>query len=100
MHCKANVASTVLNICRMSAKILFKTVFFMAVLLLLLLMGMHNRSPVDFSLPPVLKQTFQQPAALMYFAFFGVGMLSGAVITSGAGRRKSLPPIPGRPEVK
>ena len=85
---------------RMSAKILFKTVFFMGVLLLLLLMGMHNRSSVDFSLPPVLKQTLQQPAALMYFAFFGVGVLTGAVITMGGGRRKALPPIPGRPEVK
>ena len=84
----------------MNAKILFKTVFFMGVLLLLLLMGMHNRSPVDFSLPPVLKQTFQQPAALMYFAFFGVGVLTGAVITAGGGRRKQLPPIPGKAEAK
>lgn len=84
----------------MNAKILFKTVFFMGVLLLLLLIGMHNRTPVDFSLPPVLKQTLQQPAALMYFAFFGVGMLTGAVVTMGGGRRKTLPPIPGKPEVK
>ena len=84
----------------MSAKILVKTVFFMAVLLLLLLMGMHNRSPVDFSLPPVLKQTFQQPAALMYFAFFGVGVLTGAVITGGSGKRKPVFPPAGKPEIK
>jgi uncharacterized integral membrane protein len=87
------VAFAVLVFRRM--KILFKTVFTMAVLLLLVLMGMHNRSPVDFSLPPVLKQTLQQPAALMYFAFFGVGVLTGLVVTAGGGRRKSLPPIPG-----
>jgi uncharacterized integral membrane protein len=84
----------------MNAKILFKTVFFMAVLLVLLLMGMHNRAPVDFSLPPVLKQTFQQPAALMYFAFFGMGVLTGAIITIGGGRRKAGGPIPGKPELK
>ena len=85
----------------MSAKILVKTVFFMAVLLLLLLMGMHNRGPVDFSLPPVMKQTFQQPAALMYFAFFGVGVLTGAVITAGSGKRKQgFPAGPGKPEIK
>jgi len=84
----------------MSAKILIKTVFFMAVLLLLLLMGMHNRSPVDFSLPPVMKQTFQQPAALMYFAFFGVGVLTGAVITGSGKRKQGFPAGPGKPEVK
>lgn len=78
-------------------KILFKTVFTMGVLLLLVLMGMHNRAPVDFTLPPVLKQTLQQPAALMYFAFFGVGVLFGLVMTAGGSRRKSLPPIPGSP---
>lgn len=83
----------------MNAKTLVKTVFFMAVLLLLLLMGMHNRSPVDFSLPPVLKQTFQQPAALMYFAFFGVGVLTGIVVTPG-GSRRSAPPLSGKPETK
>ena len=94
------VALAVLVVWRMNAKILFKTVFTMGVLLLLLLMGMHNRTPVDFSLPPVLKQTLQQPAALMYFAFFGVGVLTGAVIIGGGGRRKTLPPIPGKPEMK
>lgn len=83
----------------MNAKTLIKSVFFMAVLLLLLLMGMHNRTPVDFSLPPVLKQTFQQPAALMYFAFFGVGVLTGIVVTPG-GSRRSAPPVPAKPETK
>jgi uncharacterized integral membrane protein len=73
---------------------IIKIVFTMAVLGLLVLMGLHNRAPVDFSLPPVLKQTFQQPAALMYFAFFGIGVLTGAVVTAGGGRRR-LPPIPG-----
>jgi uncharacterized integral membrane protein len=83
-------------LCSLSArmKTLLKIVFVMAVLGLLLLMGLHNRTPVDFSLPPVLKQTFQQPAALMYFAFFVIGVLTGAVITAGGGRRQ-LPPIPG-----
>ena len=83
----------------MNAKILFKLVFSMAVLLLLLLMGMHNRAVVDFSLPPLLKQTLQQPAALMYFAFFGVGLLTGAVITAGSGKRNQAQ-LQGKPEIK
>jgi uncharacterized integral membrane protein len=71
----------------MNTKLLLKTVFFIAVLLLLVLMGMHNRGTVDFTLPPILKQHVQQPAALMYYAFFAVGVLTGTIMTAGVGRK-------------
>lgn len=71
----------------MNAKLLLKTLFFILVLLLLVLMGMHNRGTVDFTLPPVLQQVIKQPAALMYFAFFAVGVLTGTVMTAGTGRK-------------
>ena len=70
----------------MNAKLLLKTLFFILVLLLLVLMGMHNRGAVDFTLPPLLQQVIRQPAALMYFAFFAVGVLTGTVLTAGTGR--------------
>lgn len=57
-----------------------KIVFGMVVLLLLVLMGVHNRGVVDFNLPPLMSSVVQQPAALMYFAFFAVGVLTGAVL--------------------
>jgi hypothetical protein len=47
------------------------------------LMGMYNLAPIGFTLPPLLKDTIHQPAALMYFAFFAVGLLSGTVLTAG-----------------
>lgn len=65
-----------------------KTIFFMAVLLLLVAMGVNNRRTVDFSLPPVLQQEVRQPAALMYFAFFAVGVVTGTVAALG-GRKPS-----------
>jgi uncharacterized integral membrane protein len=71
----------------MNAKLLLKTLFLMIVLLLLVLMGMHNRGAVDFTLPPLLDKVVRQPAALMYFAFFAVGVLTGTVMTAGAGRK-------------
>jgi uncharacterized integral membrane protein len=71
----------------MNAKLLLKTLFLIIVLLLLVLMGMHNRSTVDFTLPPLLKGHFRQPAALMYFAFFAVGVLTGTVLTAGTGKK-------------
>ena len=65
----------------MNVKTLFKTVFSTAVLVLLLLMGWHNRTPIDFNLLPMSNQNFHGPIALMCFAFFGVGVLTGLVIS-------------------
>lgn len=70
----------------MNTKLLLKTLFFILILLLLVLMGMHNRGSVDFTLPPLLKEVIKQPAALMYFAFFAVGVLTGTVMTAGLGK--------------
>ena len=70
----------------MNARLLLKTLFFILILLLLVLMGMHNRGAVDFTLPPVLNEVIKQPAALMYFAFFAVGVLTGTIMTAGTGK--------------
>ncbi len=69
----------------MNARLLLKTIFMIIVLLLLVLMGMHNRGYINFSLPPLLKSSISQPAAIMYFGFFAVGVLTGTVLTAGGG---------------
>lgn len=71
----------------MNARLLFKTVFLIVVALLLVLMGMKNQDEVTLALPPLLAKVLRQPAAIMYVGFFGVGFLSGAVLTAGG--RKS-----------
>ena len=71
----------------MNAKLLLKTIFVILILLLLVLMGMNNRSTVDFTLPPLVDKVIKQPAALMYFAFFAVGVLTGTIMTAGGGKR-------------
>jgi uncharacterized integral membrane protein len=71
----------------MNAKLLFKTIFIIIVLLLLVLMGMSNRESVNFSLPSPIKTKISQPAALMYFGFFAVGLLTGVILTAGGGGR-------------
>jgi hypothetical protein len=68
----------------MDSKLLFKTLFLMVVLLLLVLMGLHNREIISFTLPPLLQQKVKQPAAIMFFAFFAVGVLTGTVLTAGS----------------
>lgn len=71
----------------MNTKLLFKTIFALIVLLLLVLMGMNNKSLVDFALPPLLPKPVKLQAALMYFAFFAIGVLSGTVLTAGMGKK-------------
>ena len=71
----------------MNAKLLLKMLFILLVALLLVLMGMNNQRRVDFTLPPILNQVIQQPAALMYLAFFAVGLLTGTILTAGGGRK-------------
>ena len=70
----------------MHAKLILKTLFTIAVLLLLVIMGMNNRQSVELSMPPVLPQVQKQPAAIMYFAFFALGLLTGTVLTAGGKR--------------
>lgn len=68
----------------MNAKLLLKTVFLIAILLLLVIMGMGNRQTVELRMPPLVSQVQRFPAALMYFGFFAIGFLSGTVLTAGS----------------
>src|SRR4051794_51630 len=72
---------------RMNFKLLFKTLLILAVLALLVLMGMHNQEKVTLTLPPVLPKVLKQPAAIMYFGFFGVGFLVGTIMMAGSSKR-------------
>ena len=71
-------------------KLILKTIFLVAVLLLLVIMGMNNRQTVELTMTPLLPKTQKQPAALMYFGFFGIGLLTGTILTAGRkGKSKS-----------
>jgi uncharacterized integral membrane protein len=67
----------------MNFKLIFKTLLTIALLALLVIMGMNNRQTASLSLPPILPTKQTQPAAIMYFAFFGVGFLSGTLLMAG-----------------
>jgi uncharacterized integral membrane protein len=67
----------------MNIKLLLRTIFLVLILLLLVVMGMNNRQTVSLSMPPILSKVQKMPAAIMYFAFFAVGVLSGTLLTAG-----------------
>ena len=73
----------------MKAMMLIKTAVVTVIFLLLVLMGLHNRATVDFNLPPLLTSQVEQPAALMYFAFFAVGLMTGAILCAGGPKEKN-----------
>ena len=73
----------------MNPKLLLKTIFIIAILSLLVIMGMYNQQNVDLSMPPLLHKTQKAPAALMYFGFFAVGVLTGTIMIAGSGKRGS-----------
>jgi uncharacterized integral membrane protein len=64
-------------------KLIFKTLLIIALLALLVIMGLNNHQTVDLRMPPILPNTQRQPAAIMYFAFFGIGFLSGTLLMAG-----------------
>ena len=68
----------------MNAKLFLKTIFLIVVLLFLVLMGMENRGMVEFALKPLLPNKVTLPSALMYFAFFAIGVLTGTILTAGS----------------
>ena len=72
----------------MNTKLLLKTVFAMIVVLLLVMIGMNNRSSIAFSLPPLIG-TIKQPAAIMYVGFFAFGFIVATVMTAGGGKKSS-----------
>ena len=72
----------------MNVKILFKAIFLLIVLLLLVLMGMNNSETVNFKLPPLVTRVTQK-SAIMYYAFFAVGFLTGTIIMAGGGKKGS-----------
>jgi len=58
-----------------------RVLFILAVLLFMVIMGMSNRETVNFEL--VNREIGALPAAILYFIFFGVGLVSGAVLAVG-----------------
>jgi uncharacterized integral membrane protein len=82
----------------MNAKLIFKTLFFLLMLLLLVMMGIHNKGSVSFALPPFLRNPISQPAAIMYFAFFAAGFLTSTVLSAGgkSGGGASRPAKPSK----
>ena len=79
----------------MNPKLIFKAIFLLVVLLLLVMMGVSNGDTVTFRLPPLISK-FTQKSAIMYFAFFAVGFLTATVMMAGGGKKGSSSAKPAK----
>ena len=68
---------------------IIKLVFAVVIVALLVMTSLNNSGQVDFNFPPLLTQGVKQPAALMYFGFFAIGLVSGAIFSIGRKQKKS-----------
>jgi uncharacterized integral membrane protein len=76
----------------MNPKLILKTLFMIAILSLLVIMGANNPQNVSLSMKPLPIKTQSYPAYFMYFGFFAIGVLTGTVLTAGkrgGGKSKS-----------
>jgi hypothetical protein len=72
----------------MNYKLIFKTLFIIAILSLLVIMGLNNPQTIDLRMTQIYAQTIKGPAALIFFGFFGIGFLAGTIIMVGGGGGK------------
>ncbi|HEU5080239.1 MAG TPA: hypothetical protein VFT72_13590 [Opitutaceae bacterium] len=72
----------------MNAKILLRTVVFLLLLFVILYIGMSNPQKIDFYFPMLLERRITQPAAVLYFAMFAIGVIAGMMLHSGGGGGK------------
>ena len=77
----------------MSIKLLLRILVFLALLFVILYVGMTNPKEIDFYFPLVSPKPnapiLHQPAALIYFGIFAIGVLAGAMFNAGGGKKSS-----------
>lgn len=77
----------------MNIKLIFRGLFALLLLFVVLYLGMNNRHSVDFSFPILPGKKISQPAAFVFFAVFAAGVIAGLLMRGDgdAGGKTSTP---------
>ena len=70
----------------MNFKVLLRSLVFLLVLFVVLYAGINNTREIEFSFPLAAPKSIREPAALIFFALFAVGVLGGTMLTAGSGK--------------
>ena len=66
----------------MNFKLLFRGFVILLLLFVVLYVGMTNTHPIDFFFPLLLEKKISQPAALIYFGLFAIGVVTGMMLNA------------------
>ena len=75
----------------MSFKAILKTIWFLALLFVVLYVGVNNLDPINFNFPiagTTNKTPIHQPAAYIFFGLFAIGVFAGMALHTGGGKKK------------
>ena len=75
----------------MSFKAILKTIWFLALLFVVLYVGVNNLDPINFNFPvagTTKNAPIRQPAAFIFFGLFAIGVFAGMVLHTGGGGKK------------
>ncbi len=73
----------------MTAKLFFRAVVVLVLLFVILYVGLSNPHKIDFYFPILLEKKVTQPAAILFFAMFAIGLIAGMMLHGDGGSRKS-----------
>ncbi len=65
-----------------------RTTLFLVILFAVLYVGMTNTAAIKFNFPLLYDKPVTQPAALVFFAIFAVGVFAGTLFNLGGGGGK------------
>lgn len=70
----------------MNLKLLFRGFVILVLLFVVLYVGMTNTHPIDFFFPLLLEKKISQPAALIFFGMFAIGVVAGMMLNANKGK--------------
>jgi len=69
----------------MNAKTFFRTLGFLLILLLVILISKENTQPAEFRFSMLFDKPVHASATFIYFAMFAVGVVGGTLLHNGGG---------------
>ena len=72
-------------------KTILRAIVFLAMLFAALYVGISNPHSIKFSFPLLDLKDVEQPAALIYFGLFAIGVVAGVALASGGQNGKPAP---------